>query len=172
LKVAATEVRKFEGPAIVFDSEEEAFEAVKSGKIQPGHVVVIRYEGPRGGPGMPEMLRITAAIVGAGLGEQVALVTDGRFSGATRGLMVGHVSPEAASGGPISIVENGDKICIDVEKGRLDVILTKEEIAERMKSMKIKPPIYTQGLLAKYASMVQSSAIGAITKPHLPNTHE
>jgi len=172
LKVAATEVRKFEGPAIIFDSEEEAFEAVKSGKIQPGHVVVIRYEGPRGSPGMPEMLRVTAAIVGAGLGKQIALVTDGRFSGATKGLMVGHVAPEAASGGPISIVENGDMICIDVEKGRLDVDLTKEEIAERIKRVKIKPPKYTHGLLAKYASMVQSSAIGAITKPYFSNTHE
>ncbi|MEM3393979.1 MAG: dihydroxy-acid dehydratase [Candidatus Methanomethylicia archaeon] len=165
VKVAATNIDRFEGPAIVFDSEEEAFEAVKANKIQPGTVVVIRYEGPRGSPGMPEMLRITAAIVGTKLGESVALVTDGRFSGATKGLMIGHVSPEAASGGPIAIVKNGDNILISIKNGRIDLLISEEEFNKRMNELQLKPPRYTFGLLAKYASLVQSASIGAVTLP-------
>lgn len=167
LKVAATEIKKFEGPARVYDSEEDAFEAIKNSEVRRGDVLVIRYEGPRGSPGMPEMLRVTAAIVGAGLGEHVAMVTDGRFSGATRGLMVGHVSPEAAEGGPIAAVNDGDHILIDVEEGRLDLVLSQEEIQERLRSIKIRPPKVTTGLLGKYASLVTSASSGAITKPRL-----
>jgi len=167
LKVAATEIKKFEGPARVYDSEEDAFEAIKNSEVRRGDVLIIRYEGPRGSPGMPEMLRVTAAIVGAGLGEHVAMVTDGRFSGATRGLMVGHVSPEAAEGGPIAAVNDGDHILIDVEEGRLDLVLSQEEIQERLRSIKIRPPKVTTGLLGKYASLVTSASSGAITKPRL-----
>jgi dihydroxy-acid dehydratase len=167
LKVAATEIKRFEGTARVFDSEDEAFQAVKNNEIQRGGVVVIRYEGPKGSPGMPEMLRITAAIVGAGLGEHVAMVTDGRFSGATRGLMVGHVSPEAADGGPIAAVKDGDPILIDTVEGRLELLLTQDELKERMEKMKIRPPKITTGLLAKYASLVTSASSGAVTRPRL-----
>ena len=167
LKVAATEIKRFEGTARVFDSEDEAFQAVKNNEIQRGDVVVIRYEGPKGSPGMPEMLRITAAIVGAGLGEHVAMVTDGRFSGATRGLMVGHVSPEAAEGGPIAAVKNGDPILIDAVEGRLELLLTRDELKERMETLKIRPPKITTGLLAKYASLVTSASSGAVTRPRL-----
>ncbi|MGC8606644.1 MAG: dihydroxy-acid dehydratase [Vulcanisaeta sp.] len=165
IKVAATELMKFEGKARPFNSEEEAFQAIRRGEIKPGDVVVIRYEGPKGSPGMPEMLRVTAAIVGAGLGKDVALITDGRFSGATRGFMVGHVAPEAAVGGPIAIVEDGDKILIDVENGRLDLLVSEEEIRRRLKNWQPPPPRYTRGLLAKYASLVTSASIGAVTLP-------
>jgi dihydroxy-acid dehydratase len=167
LKVAATEIERFEGAARVFDSEDEAFRAVKNNEIQRGDVVVIRYEGPKGSPGMPEMLRITAAIVGAGLGEHVAMVTDGRFSGATRGLMVGHVSPEAADGGPIAAVKDGDPILIDAAEGRLELLLARDELKERMEGLKIRPPKITTGLLAKYASLVTSASSGAVTRPRL-----
>lgn len=167
LKVAATEINRFEGVARVFDSEEDAFNAVKMGEIQKGDVVVIRYEGPKGSPGMPEMLRVTAAIVGAGLGEYVAMVTDGRFSGATRGLMIGHVAPEAADGGPIAVVKEGDKIIIDVKDGRLDLLITQEELQERLRQLKIRPPKITTGLLGKYASLVTSASMGAVTRPRL-----
>ncbi|MEM1517747.1 MAG: dihydroxy-acid dehydratase [Nitrososphaerota archaeon] len=167
LKVAATESKRFEGSASVFDSEDDAFNAIKKREIYPGEVVVIRYEGPKGGPGMPEMLRVTAAIVGAGLGEHVAMVTDGRFSGATRGLMVGHVAPEAADGGPIAAVEDGDKILIDVEEGRLDLLISQEELQERLRKLRIRPPKITTGLLGKYASLVTSAAMGAVTRPIL-----
>ncbi len=163
IKTAATEITRFEGEAIVYDGEEEAFRGVERGEVREGNVVVIRYEGPRGGPGMPEMLRVTAAIIGAGL-ENVALVTDGRFSGATRGPMVGHVAPEAAVGGPIAVVENGDKILIDIESRRLD-LLVPEEIRRRFKNWVPKPPRYRSGLLAKYASLVTQASRGAVTLP-------
>ena len=165
LKTAATGLTRFEGRAKPYDGEEGVLQALERGEIQEGDVVVIRYEGPKGGPGMPEMLRITAAIVGAGLGEIVAMVTDGRFSGATRGMMVGHVAPEAAVGGPIAVVEEGDRILIDAENGRLELLISEEEMKRRLENFKPKPPRYSKGLLAKYASLVSSASEGAITKP-------
>ncbi|MEM4138952.1 MAG: dihydroxy-acid dehydratase [Sulfolobaceae archaeon] len=164
MKVAASKITRFEGTAKVYDGEEEAFKGIRQGEVKEGDVVVIRYEGPKGGPGMPEMLRVTAAIVGAGL-EKVAMVTDGRFSGATRGPMVGHVAPEAAVGGPIAIVQDGDKIIIDADNGRLDVVLPEEEIKRRFKDWRPRPPRYTSGLLAKYASLVSQASRGAVTLP-------
>jgi dihydroxy-acid dehydratase len=163
VKVAGHSMTTFQGPAKVFDREEDAFVAVKADQIKAGDVVVIRYEGPAGGPGMREMLGVTAAIVGAGLGDSVALLTDGRFSGATHGLMAGHVAPEAAKGGPIASVKNGDRITFDIPKRRLDVALSKKEIATRLK--KVKPPIprYTSGVMGKYARHVSSASEGAIT---------
>jgi dihydroxy-acid dehydratase len=163
VKVAGHSMTKFQGPAKVYDREEDAFVAVKAGQIKPGDVVVIRYEGPSGGPGMREMLGVTAAIVGAGLGDSVALLTDGRFSGATHGLMAGHVAPEAAKGGPIASVKNGDTITFDIPKRRLDVALSQKEILVRLK--KIKPPVprYTLGVMGKYARHVSSASEGAIT---------
>ncbi len=163
VKVAGHSMSKFQGRAKVYEREEDAFVAVKAGQIKPGDVVVIRYEGPSGGPGMREMLGVTAAIVGAGLGDSVALLTDGRFSGATHGLMAGHVAPEAAKGGPIASVKNGDTITFDIPKRRLDVALSQKEIASRMK--KVKPPIprYTSGVMGKYARHVSSASEGAIT---------
>jgi dihydroxy-acid dehydratase len=154
---------KFQGRAKVYEREEDAFVAVKAGQIKPGDVVVIRYEGPSGGPGMREMLGVTAAIVGAGLGDSVALLTDGRFSGATHGLMAGHVAPEAVKGGPIAAVKNGDTITFDIPKRRLDVALSQREIAARLK--KVKPPVprYTSGVMGKYARHVSSASEGAIT---------
>jgi len=163
VKVAGHSMTKFQGPAKVFDREEDAFVAVKAGQIKAGDVVVIRYEGPAGGPGMREMLGVTAAIVGAGLGDSVALLTDGRFSGATHGLMAGHVAPEAAKGGPIASIKNGDTITFDIPKRRLDVALSKKEILARLK--KVKPPVprYTSGVMGKYARHVSSASEGAIT---------
>ncbi|TKB89248.1 MAG: dihydroxy-acid dehydratase [Nitrospira sp.] len=159
----ARSMTKFQGRAKVYEREEDAFVAVKAGQIKPGDVVVIRYEGPSGGPGMREMLGVTAAIVGAGLGDSVALLTDGRFSGATHGLMAGHVAPEAAKGGPIAAVKNGDTITFDIPKRRLDVALSQREIAMRLK--KVKPPVprYTSGVMGKYARHVSSASEGAIT---------
>ncbi len=154
------------GPARVFDCEENAFAAVSARKIQPGDVVVIRYEGPRGGPGMREMLGVTAALVGQGLGESVALLTDGRFSGATRGLMAGHVAPEAAVGGPIAALEEGDWICLDVAQRLLSVELTAAQLTRRLVSWRPRPPRFTHGVFAKYAALVSSAALGAIT--HIP----
>ena len=151
------------GPARVFDSEEAAFAAVQAGRIAPGDVVVIRYEGPRGGPGMREMLAVTAALVGAGLGESVALVTDGRFSGATRGLMAGHASPEAANGGPIAAIRDGDRICFDVAARRLSVDLADEAIADRLEDWTPPPPRFKTGVMAKYARLVSCASQGAIT---------
>ena len=167
VKLAGHERLLHRGPARIFDREEEAFAAVKAGGIKPGDVVVIRYEGPAGGPGMREMLHVTAALVGEGLGEEVALITDGRFSGATHGLMVGHVSPEAFRGGPIAALREGDTVVLDVEKRELNVELTDDEIAERMRGWTPPPPNYTTGVLAKYAALVQSASEGAITKPEL-----
>ena len=163
VKVAGHSMMKFQGPAKVYDREEDAFVAVKSGQIKPGDVVVIRYEGPSGGPGMREMLGVTAAIVGAGLGDSVALLTDGRFSGATHGLMAGHVAPEAAKGGPIAAVKNGDTIIFDIRKRRLEVALSQREIVTRLK--KVKPPVprYISGVMGKYARHVSSASEGAVT---------
>jgi dihydroxy-acid dehydratase len=163
LKLSGTERALHRGPARVFDSEEQAFEAVQRQAISAGDVVVIRYEGPSGGPGMREMLGVTAAIVGAGLGDSVALMTDGRFSGATRGFTVGHVSPEAARGGPIAALRDGDIIVLDVAKRRLEVELSDAEIAERLKAWTAPPPRYATGVMAKYARMVSSASIGAVT---------
>ncbi|MCA1959040.1 MAG: dihydroxy-acid dehydratase [Nitrospira sp.] len=163
VKVAGHSIMKFQGPAKVFDREEDAFVAVKAGQIKAGDVVVIRYEGPAGGPGMREMLGVTAAIVGAGLGDSVALLTDGRFSGATHGLMAGHVAPEAAKGGPIAVIKNGDLITFDIAKRRLDVTLTQKEIARRLKKVKQPVPRYTSGVMAKYARHVSSASEGAVT---------
>ena len=167
VKLAGHERLLHRGPARIFDREEEAFAAVKAGGINPGDVVVIRYEGPAGGPGMREMLHVTAAIVGEGLGEEVALITDGRFSGATHGLMVGHVAPEAYRGGPIAALREGDTIVLDVEKRELNVELTDDEIAERMRGWTPPAPYYTTGVLAKYAALVSSASEGAITRPDL-----
>ena len=149
------------GKAKVYDSEEEAFKAVLDKQIEPGDVVVIRYEGPRGGPGMREMLSVTASIVGQGLGERVALITDGRFSGATRGLMVGHVSPEAAVGGPIAALRNGDIIKIDVSSRRIDVELSEDELRKRLSGWSPPKPRYTSGILARYAKHALSASLGA-----------
>jgi dihydroxy-acid dehydratase len=167
VKLAGHERLLHRGPARIFDREEEAFAAVKAGGIRPGDVVVIRYEGPAGGPGMREMLHVTAALVGEGLGEEVALITDGRFSGATHGLMVGHVSPEAFRGGPIAALREGDIVVLDVEKRELNVELTDDEIADRMRGWTPPPPNYTNGVLAKYAALVHSASEGAITRPNL-----
>ncbi|OGW86386.1 MAG: dihydroxy-acid dehydratase [Omnitrophica bacterium RIFCSPHIGHO2_02_FULL_46_11] len=163
LKVAGEKRLTFKGPARVFNCEEDAFDAVKNRKIKSGDVVVIRYEGPKGGPGMREMLGVTAAIVGEGLGESVALLTDGRFSGATHGLMAGHVAPEAVDRGPIAILKEGDEITFDIPKRRLDVALSKSEIAKRFKTWKLPKPRYTSGVMAKYAKLVSSSSKGAVT---------
>ncbi len=156
--------KQHRGPARVFDDEQSAFAAVKAKAIQPGDVVVIRYEGPAGGPGMPEMLQVTAAIIGEGLGDSVALVTDGRFSGATHGFMVGHVCPEAFRGGPIAALEEGDTICIDVATGELTVELSDDELASRLGAWTAPPPRYTDGVFAKYAALVTSASEGAVTR--------
>ncbi len=163
VKVAGHSIMHFRGPAKVYDREEDAFAAVKSGQIKAGDVVVIRYEGPSGGPGMREMLGVTAAIVGAGLGDSVALLTDGRFSGATHGLMAGHVSPEAVKGGPIGAVKNGDMITFDIAKRKLDVELSQKELASRLKKVKHPAPRYLSGVMGKYARHVSSASEGAIT---------
>ena len=163
LKTAGHDVQHFEGPARVFDSEEAAFAAVQQNKIQAGDVVVIRYEGPRGGPGMREMLAVTAAIVGAGLSDSVALLTDGRFSGATHGFMAGHVAPEAARGGPIAAVQDGDTIAIDVAKRELRVAISEQEMEKRMRQWSEPKLRYPGGVMAKYARQVSSAARGAVT---------
>jgi dihydroxy-acid dehydratase len=165
VKLAGHERRLHVGPARVFESEEEAFAAVKQRLIEPGDVVVIRYEGPAGGPGMREMLHVTAAIVGEGIGDEVALITDGRFSGATHGLMVGHISPEAFRGGPIAALQEGDTVVLDVDARELRVELSDDEIAARLEGWTPPPPRYTRGVLAKYASLVSSASEGAITRP-------
>jgi len=162
-KVAGHERMTHRGPARVFEREEDAFAAVKAGKIKAGDVIVIRYEGPKGGPGMREMLAVTGALHGAGLGESVALLTDGRFSGATHGLMVGHVAPEAANKGPIAALRNGDTIVLDIAKRRLDVELTAAEIKKRLARWKPPAPRYRSGVMAKYARLVSSASEGAIT---------
>jgi len=163
IKLAGHERTVHRGPAQVFDREEDAFAAVKRGRIKPGDVVVIRYEGPKGGPGMREMLGVTGAIVGAGLGASVALMTDGRFSGATHGFMVGHVAPEAAVGGPIAAIKNGDSIVIDVKRRRIDVEVSAAEMKRRLAKWRPPKPRYTSGVMAKYARLVSSASEGAVT---------
>jgi dihydroxy-acid dehydratase len=163
VKVAGHERLEHTGPARVFESEKDAFAAVKAQAIKPGDVVVIRNEGPAGGPGMREMLQVTAALVGEGLGETVALLTDGRFSGATRGLMAGHVAPEAPRGGPIAAVRDGDTIVFDIPNRELRLELPDDEIAERIAAYEPPPPRYTTGVLGKYARHVGSAAQGALS---------
>ena len=163
VKVAGHKKLTHTGPAKVFDCEEDAFAAVQSGNVRDGDVVVIRYEGPQGGPGMREMLGVTSALVGAGLGDTVALLTDGRFSGATHGLMAGHVAPEAAKGGPIAAVKDGDSISFDVPDRRLDVNISPEELKARLAQWTAPPLTYTSGVLAKYAKSVSSASTGAVT---------
>ena len=163
VKVAGHERTRHSGPARVFDREEDSFKAVQNGEIKEGDVLVIRYEGPVGGPGMREMLGVTAALVGAGLGEAVALLTDGRFSGATHGLMAGHVAPEAARGGPIAAVRDGDTIVFDIDARRLDVELSEDEMDRRLREWKAPEPRYASGVMAKYAKLVSSASEGAVT---------
>ena len=163
VKVAGHTMKEHRGPARVFDAEEQAFAAVEQGKIRAGDVVVIRYEGPKGGPGMREMLGVTAAIVGAGLGDSVALLTDGRFSGATHGLMAGHVAPEAAQGGPIAAVRDGDVVRFDIEKRELQMEVSDEEIQARLAEWCPPAPRFEKGVMAKYAKLVTSAAMGAVT---------
>jgi len=164
VKVAGHERMRHSGPACVFEREEDAFAAVQARRIREGDVVIIRYEGPKGGPGMREMLGVTAALVGEGLGDSVALLTDGRFSGATHGLMAGHVAPEAAVGGPIAAVREGDTITFDVAQRRLDVEISDEELARRLAAWTPPPPHYTTGVFAKYARLVSSASEGAVTR--------
>ena len=168
IKVAGHDYTTFSGPARVFDDEEAAFAAVEKDAIKAGDVVVIRYEGPKGGPGMREMLQVTAALIGAGLGDSVALLTDGRFSGATHGLMVGHVAPEAATGGPIAAIAEGDTITFDIPKRALNVKLSDAEIQRRLATWKSPAPRFTSGVMAKYALLVSSSSVGAVTS--VPST--
>ena len=163
MKISGADRMQHRGPARVFDSEEAAFDAVQHQRIQPGDVVVIRYEGPSGGPGMREMLAVTGAIVGAGLGESVALITDGRFSGATRGFAVGHIAPEASRGGPLAAVRDGDTIVIDVPNRKIEVELADNVLKERLAAWRGPAPRYTTGVLAKYARLVSSAATGAVT---------
>jgi dihydroxy-acid dehydratase len=163
VKVAGHERMTHRGPARVFDREEDAFQAVQRQEIKANDVVVIRYGGPKGGPGMREMLAVTAALVGAGLGDAVALLTDGRFSGATHGLMAGHVAPEAASGGPIAAVRNGDTIVFDIKKRRLDLEISEQEMDARLRQWSAPPPRYKTGVMAKYAKLVSSASEGAVT---------
>ena len=163
VKLAGHERLRHRGPARVFDSEEDCFAAVKARSILPGDVVVIRYEGPAGGPGMREMLHVTAALVGEGLGDEVALITDGRFSGATHGLMVGHVAPEAHRGGPIGLLRDGDTVVLDVEQRRLDVELPDGELERRAAEWSEPEPRYDSGVFAKYVSSVGSASEGART---------
>ena len=163
VKVAGHERMTHRGPARVFDREEDAFQAVQKGQIKSNDVVVIRYEGPKGGPGMREMLGVTAALVGAGLGDSVALITDGRFSGATHGLMAGHVAPEAAHGGPIAALRDGDTIVFDIKARRLDVEISPQELSSRLRQWTPPPPRYKTGVMAKYAKLVSSASLGAVT---------
>ncbi len=162
MKLAGVQSKKFVGRAKVFDTEEEAFEAVSKRRITEGDILVIRYEGPKGGPGMREMLAVTAAVMGQGLGEKVAMVTDGRFSGATRGFMIGHVAPEAMVGGPIALVREDDQIMIDMQKSRIDLMVSEGELRKRIKKWKPIKPRYTTGALAKYALLVESASEGAV----------
>ncbi len=165
VKIAGVHAKEFRGRAKVFDREEDAFDAISKREIKENDVVIIRYEGPKGGPGMREMLGVTAALVGQKLGEKVALITDGRFSGATRGLMIGHVSPEAAVGGNIALIKEGDEIIINIERNSLDVAVSEEELAQRRREWRPKKPNYETGALAKYASLVGSASEGAVTNP-------
>lgn len=162
-KITGKEGSRFSGTAKVYNSEEESLKAIQGGEVAEGDVVVIRYEGPKGGPGMREMLSITAAIMGAGLGNSVALVTDGRFSGGTHGFVLGHITPEAQEGGPIALVQNGDTITIDSEKRKVDIEISEEELSERRKKWKRPDPVFNKGILKKYALTVSSASLGCIT---------
>jgi dihydroxy-acid dehydratase len=163
MKIAGAEGMVFTGTARAFDSEHDAFAALTAGAIAAGDVIVIRYEGPKGSPGMPEMLAVTAAVAGAGLGKDVALITDGRFSGATKGYSVGHIAPEAFVGGPIALVEEGDQIVIDADARRIDLIVDEATLSDRRAAWKAPEPRYTSGALAKYAKLVGSADHGAVT---------
>jgi dihydroxy-acid dehydratase len=164
VKVAGIDFTRFEGPARVFDGEDGAMEAILAGRIQAGDVVVIRYEGPKGGPGMREMLAVTGAMKGAGRGGDCALITDGRFSGGTHGFCIGHVAPEAVDGGPIAFVRDGDRIVIDTDARTIDLEVDVDELARRRKEWKVPPPRYTSGVLAKYARLASGAERGAITE--------
>ena len=165
VKVAGMASTRFEGTALCFDSEEEAFAAVDARAYKAGDVIVIRYEGPKGGPGMREMLSTTSAIYGQGMGDQVALITDGRFSGATRGFCIGHVGPEAAVGGPIALLQNGDRIVIDAEPGTIDMVVPEAEMAARKAAWKPRRTDYNAGAIWKYAQLVGPAHLGAVTHP-------
>jgi dihydroxy-acid dehydratase len=165
VKIAGMEKLRFEGTALCFDCEEDAFKAVEMRAYKPGDVIIVRYEGPKGGPGMREMLSTTSAIYGQGMGDKVALITDGRFSGATRGFCIGHVGPEAAVGGPIALLRDGDKIIIDAGKGTIDVALSDEELAKRRAEWKPRKTDYNSGVLWKYAQLVGPAYLGAVTHP-------
>jgi dihydroxy-acid dehydratase len=165
VKIAGMDKLMFRGPARVFDGEQAAFEAVTNHQYKDGEVLVIRYEGPKGGPGMREMLSTTAALYGQGAGDKVALITDGRFSGATRGFCIGHVGPEAQAGGPIAFVMDGDMIAIDAESGRIDLEVSEAELAERRKAWKPKETMYGAGALWKFAQLVGPAHEGAVTHP-------
>ena len=164
IKVAGHQEKVYQGPARVFDQEEPAFNAIQEGAINPGDIVIIRYEGPKGGPGMREMLAVTGALIGQGLGDSVALITDGRFSGASHGPMVGHVAPEAAVGGPIGLLQEGDIVTLDIPNRGLNARLTEEQLTDRRAAWQPLPPKYTSGVLAKYAKLVTSAAAGAVTR--------
>jgi dihydroxy-acid dehydratase len=164
IKLAGHDKTVHHGPARVFEREEEAMDAVTHGRIQPNDVVIIRYEGPRGGPGMREMLGVTGAIVGAGLSDSVALVTDGRFSGATHGFMVAHVAPEAFNGGPIAVVQEGDPVTVDADRGVLNIDIPEAELKQRMAAWKPRAPRYPNGVFAKYCALVSSASDGAVTR--------
>jgi dihydroxy-acid dehydratase len=165
VKVAGMAMQRFEGTALCFDCEEDAFAAVDARAFKAGDVIVIRYEGPKGGPGMREMLSTTAALYGQGMGDQVALITDGRFSGATRGFCVGHVGPEAAVGGPIALLQNGDRIVMDAVAGTIDVVLSDAELAARRAAWKPRQTDYNSGAIWKYAQLVGPAHLGAVTNP-------
>ena len=162
-KISGKEGERFSGTARVFDSEEAALAAILAGRIKKGDVVVIRYEGPRGGPGMREMLSPTSAIMGRGLGAEVALITDGRFSGGTHGFVVGHITPEAFVGGPLALVKNGDAITIDARSRTLTLDVTAKELASRRRKWRPRKPRYVRGVLAKYARLVSTASTGAVT---------
>ncbi len=162
-KITGQEGLRFQGKARVFDSEEEAMARILAGSIRKGDVIVIRYEGPKGGPGMREMLSPTSAIMGEGLGKDVALITDGRFSGGSHGFVVGHITPEAFVGGPVALVRNGDLITIDAERRQISLEIAASELKRRRRAWKPPPPRYTRGVLAKYASTVTSASLGAVT---------
>jgi dihydroxy-acid dehydratase len=162
-KISGKEGQKFSGKAIVFENEQDALKAILDGVVKKGHVIVIRHEGPVGGPGMREMLSPTSAVMGKGLGKDVALITDGRFSGGSHGFVVGHITPEAALGGPLALVKNGDAITIDADKHELSLAVSAEDLAKRKAKWKAPKPNYTRGVLAKYARTVTSASLGAVT---------